>query len=55
MNNEEFDYPMKLAERDALEFEINNRYADIRIIEAEYIKLDEEIENWEKEQAVLDQ
>lgn len=52
--NDNFDYPMKLAERDALAFELHNRYADIQKLQEQYNNLDREIEDWEKEQAVLD-
>jgi hypothetical protein len=52
--NKDYDYPMKLAERDAMAFELNNRYADLQKLQEQYNELDREIESWEREQAVLD-
>ena len=50
-----FDYPMKLAERDALEFQLNNIQFQADKLMDKWNKLNSEIEDWEQEQRALDE
>ncbi|WP_152467707.1 hypothetical protein [Gordonia terrae] len=52
---DKFDYQMKLAERDSLEFQLNNVQFQVDKLMEEWNQVNSEIENWEKEQRALDE